>query len=282
MSYRLKYLTTSSGKKQALFCKKQIFLQGAANQEKSSGPFCRVCGFSAERFPYNIVQHRLHGVDVVGFAFEDGRIAHRHAHAAEGGDALVDLPLGAAGHFRAGEDGVEQFAHQRLGLAGGFDLVQPRPDEAALQKAEQQGVLPQGLDDVIDHEDHLVREAVQPGGVLTGGHSVVQQLIAHPRQQRLGHRALVGKVEIERALADLCAGGDLLYAGLGSTPLQKQLICGVQKRPALLLLFAFHGAHALSRFLFSSMFCHVHHILAMVTPRRKPLNGRKHYTILAR
>ena len=70
--------------------------------------------------------------------------------------------------------------------------------------------------------------------------------------------------------AHLGAGGDILHAGLGCAPLQEQLVCCIQKRPALFLLFAFHGIHALGRFLFSAMFCRVNIILAMLSSRRKP------------
>ena len=223
-----------------------------------------------QSLPDDVVEHGFHGVDVVGFAFKDGRVAHRHAHAAQRRDALVDFALGQAGHFGAGHDGVEQFAHQRLGFAGGFDLVQPRPDEAALQKTEHQGVVPQGLNDVVDDEDHLVGKIHQRAGALTGRHGVVQQLVAHAGQKRLGHSTFVGKIEIEGAFAHLGAGGDILHAGLGCAPFQEQLVCCIQKRPALFLLFAFHGIHALGRFLFSAMFCRVNIILAMLSSRRKP------------
>ena len=211
-------------------------------------------GKSAQGLPDDVIQHGLHGVDVVRLALQDGRVAHRHAHAAQCGDALIDLPFGAAGHFGAAHNGLQQGAHQRLSLTGSFDLVQAGPDETAFQKAEHEGVPAQRFNDVVDDEDHLVRKGGEALGLFTGGAGVVQQLVAHAGQQSLRHGTFVGKVEIKGALAHLGAGGDILYAGLGGPPLQKQFICRIQKRPALLLLFAFHGAHALSRFLFSAMF----------------------------
>ena len=102
-----------------------------------------------------IVEDGLHVVDVVGFALQYRGVAHRYAHAAQGGDTLVDLPLGAARHLGAAHHGLEDLAHQRLGLAAGFDLIQPGPDKAALQEAEHQGVRAQGFDDMVDDKDHL-------------------------------------------------------------------------------------------------------------------------------
>ena len=84
------------------------------------------------------------------------------------------------------------------------------------------------------------------GGVLLGsGAGVVQQLVAHPGQQGLRDRTLIGKIEVECALAHLGAGGDILHAGLGGAPLQKQLVSCIQKRAALFLFLSFHGAHSL-------------------------------------
>ena len=89
------------------------------------------------------------------------------------------------------------------------------------------------------------------GGVLLGsGTGVVQQLVAHPGQQGLRDRTLIGKIEVERALAHLGAGGDILHAGLGGAPLQKQLVSCIQKRAALFLFLSFHGAHSLLHPLF--------------------------------
>ena len=89
------------------------------------------------------------------------------------------------------------------------------------------------------------------GGVLLGsGTGVVQQLVAHPGQQGLRDRTLIGKIEVECALAHLGAGGDILHAGLGGAPLQKQLVSCIQKRAALFLFLSFHGAHSLLHPLF--------------------------------
>ena len=205
----------------------------------------------SERPADDVVEDGLHVVDVVGFALQYRGVAHRYAHTAQGGDALVDLPLGAARHLGAAHHGLEDLAHQRLGLPAGFDLIQPGPDKAALQEAEHQGVRAQGFDDMVNDKDHLVGEAGKLGGVLLGsGTGVVQQLVAHPGQQGLRDRTLIGKIEVERALAHLGAGGDILHAGLGGAPLQKQLVSCIQKRAALFLFLSFHGAHSLLHPLF--------------------------------
>ena len=140
---------------------------------------------------------------------------------------------------------IVKAAQQRAGE------IQPGPDKAALQEAEHQGVRAQGFDDMVDDKDHLVGEAGKLGSVLLGGGTgVVQQLVAHPGQQGLRDRTLIGKIEVERALAHLGAGGDILHAGLGGAPLQKQLVSCVQKRTALFLFLSFHGAHSLLHPLF--------------------------------
>ena len=89
-------------------------------------------------------------------------------------------------------------------------------------------------------------------GVLTDRKAgIAQQLVAHPPQQRLHHRALILKIQIKRSFAHLGTAGDILHAGLGGAPLQKQLVGCIQQGAALFLLFPFHGTHALGRFLFS-------------------------------
>ena len=68
---------------------------------------------------------------------------------------------------------------------------------------------------MVDDKDHLVGEAGKLGSVLLGGGTgVVQQLVAHLGQQGLRDRTLIGKIEVERALAHLGAGGDILHAVL--------------------------------------------------------------------
>ena len=42
----------------------------------------------SERPADDVIEDGLHVVDVVGLALQHGGIAHRHAHAAQGGDAL--------------------------------------------------------------------------------------------------------------------------------------------------------------------------------------------------
>ena len=90
--------------------------------------------------------------------------------------------------------------------------------------------------------------------LLGGGTGVVQQLVAHPPQQGLHHRTFVLKIQVKSAFGHLGPGGDVLHAGLGGAALQKQLVGCIQQGPALFLFFAFHGTHALGRFLFSLFF----------------------------
>ena len=183
-------------------------------------------------------------VDIVGLALEDAGITDGHAHAAKGGDALIDLPFCPPGHFGAGEDSVQQLPHQGFGFGAGFQLVQPGPDEAALQKLEYQKIAAQGLDDVVDDEDHLVREGEVVALLLDGGAGIVQQLITDLPQQCLRDGSLIGEVEIERSLRHLGALGDVRNAGLGRAAFQKQFISCVQQGFALFLLFSFHGTHS--------------------------------------
>ena len=104
---------------------------------------------------------------------------------------------------------------------------------------------------MVDDEHYLRGKVGQLGVLLDRKAGIAQQLVAHPPQQRLHHRALILKIQIKRAFAHLCPAGDILHAGLGGAPLQKQLVGCIQQGAALFLFLTFHGAHALGRFLFS-------------------------------
>ena len=138
MSYRLEYNTTFFAQLQGLF-EKSLPFPFFAPRDWRKGPFAGAgrerC---SERPADDVVEDGLHVVDVVRLALQYRGVAHRYAHTAQGGDALVDLPLSAARHLGAAHHGLEDLAHQRLGLAAGFDLIQPGPDKAALQEAEHQ------------------------------------------------------------------------------------------------------------------------------------------------
>ena len=107
---------------------------------------------------------------------------------------------------------------------------------------------------MVDHGHHLVRERLKAGLPLHSLARIVQQLVAHPPQQGLHHRTFVLKIQVKSAFGHLGPGGDVLHAGLGGAALQKQLVGCIQQGPALFLFFAFHGTHALGRFLFSLFF----------------------------
>ena len=104
---------------------------------------------------------------------------------------------------------------------------------------------------MVDDEHYLRGKVGQLGVLLDRKAGIVQQLVAHPPQQRLHYRALILKIQVKRSLAHLGTAGDILHAGLGGAPLQKQLVGCIQQGAPLFLLFPFHGAHALGRFLFS-------------------------------
>ena len=104
---------------------------------------------------------------------------------------------------------------------------------------------------MVDDEHYLRGKVGQLGVLLDCKAGIAQQLVAHPPRQRLHHRALILKIQIKRAFAHLCPAGDILHAGLGGAPLQKQLVGCIQQGAALFLFLTFHGAHAMGRFLFS-------------------------------